>query len=563
MAINNETEFDEFAPWLVVIITLVGGALRVLLLDQKGMGLDETVSVWLANQNIGGLLQWLVRIDQHPPLYYTLLHFWIPLNGDSPYHVRLLSVLFGAGAIPIIYLIGKRLAGSVVGLAAAVFLAVSPFHIYFAQEARMYTLLTFNAAATIYALVRLLTDPRSANPLGHQFGEYRQAWRSAKPDDPGRTVVSKDEDFSYYSPRPGPRVFRHSWPTIQIIETDLAWVAYVVFMVATLLTHNTAILLLMAANFFVLGLIFFQRAKKSGIETAFHAPALGNWAKAQVGVLLLWLPWIPSFLQQATAVFQRFWIPAPTFSSVIQVLKSFLVFSQSFQGGIAMGFWILYALVFCLGLVAFRRKFSHFLFLAVLFAVPFLGELVVSIWRPIFLDRTLIWTTIPLFLVLAAGVAQFRFRFVILLVLGGLATINFLVTSDYYRTFRKEDWLSAAGDVAGFAEPDDLILFNSNISEIPFNYYFISAETFRFLQVEKRGIPFDLFDSGIPEPEMTTRDIPQLLAVIGGHKRVWLVSSHNLYTDPDGLIPQTLAAHKKLIRDEDFIGGQVQLYADP
>ncbi len=80
----------------------------------------------------------------------------------------------------------------------------------------------------------------------------------------------------------------------------------------------------------------------------------------------------------------------------------------------AMVIWIVYTLVFCLGLVYFRKKISQFLFLAALFAIPFLGELIVSIWRPIFLDRTLIWTTIPLFLVLAAGIAQLKFRFLII-----------------------------------------------------------------------------------------------------------------------------------------------------
>ena len=49
-----------------------------------------------------------------------------------------------------------------------------------------------------------------------------------------------------------------------------------------------------------------------------------------------------------------------------------------------MVIWILYALVLCLGLVYFRKKFPAFLFLAVLFAIPFLGELIVSIRRPIF-----------------------------------------------------------------------------------------------------------------------------------------------------------------------------------
>ncbi len=146
----------------------------------KGIWLDETFSVWLANHSVADMLQWIVKIDQHPPLYYLLLHYWIALNGDTPYYVRLLSALFGAGTIPIIYLIGKRMSGAVMGLAAAVFLALSPFNIYFAQETRMYTFLTFNAAVAIYALVRLLTDSRSVRPIGSQFREYLHAWRTSR-----------------------------------------------------------------------------------------------------------------------------------------------------------------------------------------------------------------------------------------------------------------------------------------------------------------------------------------------------------------------------------------------
>src|SRR5512137_2126474 len=118
----EEIDIEELAPWLVVVITLIGGGLRVLLLASKGMWLDETFSVWLANHSVVDMLQWIVKIDQHPPLYYLLLHYWVALNGDTPYYVRLLSALFGAGTIPIIYLIGKRMSGAIVGLTAAVFL---------------------------------------------------------------------------------------------------------------------------------------------------------------------------------------------------------------------------------------------------------------------------------------------------------------------------------------------------------------------------------------------------------------------------------------------------------
>ena len=320
---NEDSELDEFAPWLVIIITFIGGFLRVLLLGTKGMWLDETFSVWLASHSVAEMLQWIVRIDQHPPLYYLLLHYWIALNGDSPYYVRLFSVLFGAGTIPIIYLIGKRMSGVVMGVTAAIFLALSPFHIAFAQETRMYTLLTFNAAAAIYALLRLLTDPRSVSPLGRQFREYLHAWRTPK-----LVEQVSGEDFNYQGEirsQTGWRgwIFRHRWSSIQTIETDLAWVAFIVFSAATMLSHNTAVLFPLATNIFVLGLMLYQRRKKPESQPGLQAPSFWNWVKAQTGILFLWGLWIIPFIKQASVVYQRFWIPAPTLDAVIHVLKFF------------------------------------------------------------------------------------------------------------------------------------------------------------------------------------------------------------------------------------------------
>jgi mannosyltransferase len=560
---SEEIDIEDAAPWLIVIITLVGGFLRAYLLENKVMGLDETFSVWLANHGVVDMLQWIVKIDPHPPIYYFLLHYWIALTGDTPYNVRLLSVLFGAGTIPIIYLIGKRMSGPVMGLAAAVILAVSPFNIYYAQDTHMYTLLMFNAAVAIYALVRLLTDSRSARPIGSQFREYLHAWRTLGPVKPSSAGGFMHKYEAYDQTRRKAWIFRHRWSPIQTIETDLAWVAFIVFSAATLLSHNTAVFFPLATNIFVLGLMLFHRIKTTGAPPAFQAPSFWNWAKAQIGILLLWIPWIYPFIKQSSAVYQRFWIPVPTWDAVLLALRSFLNLSAPIPANIATGIWILFGLVLCLGLVHYRKKFSQLLFLAVLFAIPFLGELVVSIWRPIFLDRTLIWTMIPLFLVLAAGVAQLKYRFLMVAAMGSLGVINLFSAGDYYRFFPKEDWNTVARDVAGFAEKDDLVLFNTNFGEIPFDYYFKPYATYYYIQVVEQGVPLDLFDSGIPEPAMTTSDIPGLISLMSGHNRVWLVYSHDSYTDPLGLLPQTLASQKKLIWKDDFIGGQVQLYANP
>ena len=563
---SEEMNFEETAPWLALLTTLVGAGLRLLFLGKNGMWLDETFSVWLANQNLPDMLGWVAALDGHPPLYYLLLHGWIAHQGDAPYTARLLSVLFGTLTIPIMYLAGKRIAGVMMGLAAAVLLAFSPFNIYYAQEARMYTLLTFNAAVAIYALLRLLTDPRAGQPIGGQFRAYLHTWRTAGPLEPAPA-----EGFSYpvEPPRRGLRgwIYRHRWSPIQTVETDLAWVAFIVFSAATLLTHNMALFFPAATNLFVLGLLLFRRLHKTAppafeAPPAFDAPTLASWLKAQLAILLLWSPWIPALIRQAGRIDQAFWIPQPTWDIVYQTLRSLIYTSAPAQASQASQLWLLCALLI-LGLVFFRKKLSIFFFLAALFAVPFLGELLVSLRRPVFLDRTLIWLTIPLFLLLAAGIVQLRYRLLMVVALGFLATGYLFTTADYYRWYQKEDWDAAAGFVGYYAENDDLVLFNSNFVVIPFDYYFPTYADKYYLTVEKRGLPLDLFESRVMEPRMTTADIPGLLSLIRGRDRVWLVYSHNSYTDPQGLIPQTLAAHMRLSRSRDFYGGQVQLYVNP
>lgn len=559
---NEDTDSDELAPWLVILLTLVGGGLRVLLLDQKGLWLNETISVWLANHNVTDLVHWTATLGQHPPLYYLTLHYWLALTGDTPYYARLLSAIFGTGTIPIIYLIGKRLSGTVVGLAAAVFLAFSPFNIRFAQETGMYTFLTFNAAVAMYALVRLLTDPRSVRPIGSQFRDYVQAWRTAGPVEP-----APKSDFSYKDmthSQTGWRgwIYRHRWLPIQAIETDLAWVAFIVFSAATLLSHAAAVLFPLTVNLFVLGLMLSQRRNTAAAQLACQSPSLENWVKAQLAIFLLWSPWLLNSLKQAGAVYQDFWLAKPSLETIVQALQAFANYSPLDQSSQQL-IWLLYTVLFCLAVWHYRTRISRFLLLTTLFAIPFLAELIVSVLRPVFLDRTLIWTTVPLFLILAAGVAQLRFRLLVIAAVGILGAQNLLTASDYFRFAQKEDWSTAAGYVAKFAQKDDLVLFNDTLVQIPFDYYFGPFEKQYAIQVEKRGLPVDMLDSGNVEPRMTTNDLPRLMSLINGRNRVWLVCSHNGYADPSGLLPQTLASHMSLTRTRDFYGGQVQLYESP
>jgi len=561
---NDEMTFDELAPWLAAAITVAGGILRVLLLGTKEMWLDETFSVWLASHSVPELLNWLVTIDQHPPLYYLLLHGWMAHFGDWPYEVRLLSALFGAATIPFLYLTGKRLSNSMLGLSAAMLVALSPYHIFYSQETRMYALLTFNAAVATYALVRLLTDARTTQqPIGRQLRDYVRAWRTPP------TAPETPKEFSYKAIARDQRgwrgwIARHTWSPIRSIETDLAWIAWVLFTLATMFTHNTALLFPVAANLFVLGLLLFRQLKPAaGARTAFQAPSFSNWVIAQVAIVLLWSPWLGACLKQLAKVSDRFWIPAPTWDTVVGTLKALINASAPLPEAHARVLWSIYAAVAILALFHYRKKLSQLLLLVTLVAVPFLVELLVSLQRPIFLDRTLIWTIIPLFLLLAAGIAQLKHRFLFIFGMGVLALINFFSVGDYFRFYHKEDWYTPAGYVALFAEKGDLLLFNSNFVVISFDYYFEEFEQQYRLEVERQGLPLDLYTDRVLEPEMTEADIPALLSIIEGRERVWLIYSHNDYTDPHGLIPQTLDSQLKLDRTRGFHGGTVRLYIAP
>jgi uncharacterized membrane protein len=79
--------------------------------------------------------------SQHSPLYYVLAHGWVKLFGDSVLAFRLLSVVLSLIALPCMYWLCRELFASV-GAAwlGTALLAISPFSVLYAQEAREYAL---------------------------------------------------------------------------------------------------------------------------------------------------------------------------------------------------------------------------------------------------------------------------------------------------------------------------------------------------------------------------------------------------------------------------------------
>ena len=54
-------------------------------------------------------------VDNHPPLYFVLLHLVIRAAGDTEFALRYLSLACGVLVVPLLYLCGKRLFGADTG----------------------------------------------------------------------------------------------------------------------------------------------------------------------------------------------------------------------------------------------------------------------------------------------------------------------------------------------------------------------------------------------------------------------------------------------------------------
>ncbi len=501
--------------WIVVAgVAALAALLRWVEIAQQGLWLDEAFSVWMARQPARDLLHWVSRIDQHPPLYYLLLRGWMLLTGDGEAAVRALSLLFGVATVPVVYLLARRLLAPASAVAAALLLALSPFHVRFAQEARMYTLLTFNAALALLALAHLLT------------GDRRLRW----------------------------------------------WVVYVLFSALALLSHNTAVLLPIAVNAAVGAVAALRRpARATPVQAArgpvVDAPPLRAWLWAHVALLLLWSPWLPSFVQQARAVDSEFWIQPPTLLTLRDALQTFV----SAYATRAVAVWVAWgvAAALLLAVAALARRPALLALLVLLVVTPFALELLVSLRRPIFYDRTLLWTTVPLFVLLAAGLAPPRplrrlprvgavagpllaASALIVLLAGNLRSLQ-----AYFATHEREQWREAAAFVAERAGEGHLLLFNATWVQIPFDYYFDRYG----LGLPRHGAPVDLFDAGVLEPRMTEAARPALRQNVAEAECVWLVYSHDWYADPLRIVPALLREEMQPRGSRRFVGLELQLYA--
>lgn len=136
---------------LFCCIILIAFFLRIFKLAGSSFWLDESASIYYADMNLNQMIQSMLRSENHPPLYYFILHLWKHL-GEGEFMLRLLSVIVGTACVYAMYILSRKLSGDKFALLSSFLLAISFPNIFSSQEARMYIFLCAFTIFTAYYL---------------------------------------------------------------------------------------------------------------------------------------------------------------------------------------------------------------------------------------------------------------------------------------------------------------------------------------------------------------------------------------------------------------------------
>lgn len=266
---------------VLLLILFIGTGLRFRGIADRSIWFDEAFSWTLVTEFGPTEIVERTGRDVHPPLYYLLLWAWVSVLGDSLIAMRSLSVLLGAAAIYVAWLVGKSITrdrgdelqdttnqpgtsppdaifsrSSVTGLTFAALVATSAFQIRWSGEVRMYSLLS---------LLMLLSTHFVYRAACHVPAQRR-------------------------------------W-----------WVAFSVTSAAMMYTHNYGLFSVCGLSGFALVTVLYRRLRQPDLESR---QRLGHCLAAIAGIGLLYLPWLPTLLAQRAQVADDYWIKDFSWRSV-------------------------------------------------------------------------------------------------------------------------------------------------------------------------------------------------------------------------------------------------------
>lgn len=142
----------------LLMLTLFAFAWRVIRLDFQSLWRDEVDAIYFAVRPLQETASMFVQAAQNGPLYFLALRPWFALVGTTEFALRFPSVMAGTLSVLLVWHVGRRLLPSIppgetpipagwlcVAAVGALFFAVNPYQVWYAQEGKMYATVTLLA----------------------------------------------------------------------------------------------------------------------------------------------------------------------------------------------------------------------------------------------------------------------------------------------------------------------------------------------------------------------------------------------------------------------------------
>ncbi|NOZ05323.1 MAG: hypothetical protein GXP41_03070, partial [Chloroflexi bacterium] len=401
----------------VVALVSLALILRLHSLGAESLWLDEATSLFLARMDIPTLTAWTAH-DIHPPLYYILLHLWL-VFGESEFALRSLSVVAGVFGVVGIFLLASALFDKTTALLAALLLSVSPLHLWYSQEVRMYALVT---TLTLFA----------------------------------------------------------SWYLAMALESQRRrhWAGYVICSTLALYTHYYAIFLILSHWAIVIFWIGRARGRPHRQREVARA-----WVIVQGIIFLLFLPWLPTLARQVLSGGGAWVAQAVGTPSLRALPEALLLYVVGPTHAAVPALWRrigygVYGLAGLLSLAALRRRTPQtkrdrwgILFCLLYLLVPLGSAWAISQVKPLFATRYLLPFLPPFVLLVAYGLSSVsrrsvRFPGVLL-----AAIVPLAISLQMQATAQNVDWRQLAAALTEQSAPGDVVLFDPGWYSKPFDYY--------------------------------------------------------------------------------------------
>jgi hypothetical protein len=136
----------------VALCTAGVGAFTIVQLAAWPPHEDETLALFVGRSSFGDLLHTVLNRRGGAPLHFVLAWIVVRLDGGL-LSLRFLSALFATASVPVIALLGRRLAGWATGLVATAVASASWILLFHGVYGRMYSLFLFSSALSYLALL--------------------------------------------------------------------------------------------------------------------------------------------------------------------------------------------------------------------------------------------------------------------------------------------------------------------------------------------------------------------------------------------------------------------------